>query len=360
MELNEQTRLQLEQMRGDEGGAGQSASLQLKDYQDAQYYGDISLGTPPQPFSVVFDTGSANLWVPSARCKGFNLACFLHRRYNSAKSSTYESDGTPFQIKYGSGSMSGFISRDTLRLGSVQLKNASFAEAVTEPGAAFVLSKFDGILGLAYPSLSVDGLTPVMQALHAAGELAAPRFAFWLSKDPTSSPGGMLFLGGIDDAYYHGPIHYMPVTRKAYWEFDLDGIYLGGKQVVHGVSAIADTGTSLLVGPTDQVHEFVQRLGLSNSGPGGQYAIPCDQASELPTLTFEIGKKKFALNSNEYVLEIEVLGQKMCTLGLMAMDVPPPAGPLWILGDVFLSKYFSVYDFGEDKVGFALAVSQPP
>jgi len=119
-QLNPETALMLSKHGFSEGeGDGDSGRtrLELKDFQDAQYYGDITLGTPPQVFSVVFDTGSANLWVPSARCKGFNLACFLHRRYSSAHSSSYVRDGTPFRIKYGSGSMTGFISRDTLQLG---------------------------------------------------------------------------------------------------------------------------------------------------------------------------------------------------------------------------------------------------
>ena len=98
--------------------AGPLPTVSLKDYQDAQYYGKIELGSPPQSFSVIFDTGSANLWVPSARCRGFNLPCLLHRRYASQHSRTYVQDDTPFAIKYGSGSMTGFISRDTLSVGS--------------------------------------------------------------------------------------------------------------------------------------------------------------------------------------------------------------------------------------------------
>mmetsp|Transcript_8658 Transcript_8658/g.27712 ORF Transcript_8658/g.27712 Transcript_8658/m.27712 type:complete len:496 (-) Transcript_8658:431-1918(-) len=344
-----------------DGDAG-TATVELKDFQDAQYYGEISIGTPPQTFSVVFDTGSANLWVPSSRCKGFNLACFLHRRYASDKSDTFVRDGTPFAIKYGSGSMSGFISHDKISVGSLTLKNASFAEAVTEPGAAFVLSKFDGILGLAYPSLSVNGLTPVMQELIKQGQLAAPLFSFWMSKDPKQTPGGMLFLGGVDDSYYTGDLHYLPITRKGYWQFDLDAVSVGGSDVLTKGSAIADTGTSLIVGPTEQLKKVIGKLGLADAqaGMGGQYSIPCDKKGELPTLSFTLGGKTFSLESAEYVLEMELLGKKMCTLGLMPMDVPKPAGPLWILGDVFLSKYFSVYDFGNDRVGFAEAVATAP
>ena len=110
-------------------------SVGLRDFMNAQYYGEIGIGTPPQPFSVVFDTGSANLWVPSAKCASvLNLACLLHRRYTSSKSSTYKQDGRPFWIKYGAGSMRGFSSMDTVSIGGVHLRNATFAEATEEPG----------------------------------------------------------------------------------------------------------------------------------------------------------------------------------------------------------------------------------
>lgn len=255
--------------------------------------------------------------------------------------------------------MEGFVSRDTLGIGGLTAPNASFAEAVTEPGLAFLFAKFDGILGLAYSSISVNGMPTVFETLFRAGQLPANQFSFWLSKDPKQDPGGMLLLGGVDSRYYAGELLYVPVTRKAYWQFDMDGVYVAGTKLLPGIGAIADTGTSLLVGPSKDVDRLTQRLGLNKSS-NGIYQVKCEQVSRLPTIAFGIGGRKFELSGADYVLSEEWFGTSTCTIGIMAMDIPPPAGPLWILGDVFLSKYFSVYDFENNQVGFADSVTTPP
>jgi len=324
----------------------------IHDYSDAQYYGPISIGTPPQNFNVVFDTGSSNLWVPSKQCALLNIACKTHTKYDSSKSSTYAKNGTTFAIQYGSGALSGFTSQDTVTMGDVSVPNVQFAEAVKEPGIAFIAAKFDGILGFGYPEISVNGMPPFFQSALATGAIKEAKFAFYLATHGSVSSGGELVLGGVDSSKYTGSFTYTPVTRKGYWQFTVDSATLGSSSIGSSIIAIADTGTSLLAMPTDVLKKVVAALpGLTPVAGGKEYSVDCSKISSLPTLTFKIAGKDFPLSGSDYVLQV----QSECVLGLMGIDVP--AGPLWILGDVFLRKYYTVFDYGEDRLGFATAVT---
>jgi len=324
-------------------------SIPISDYLNAQYFGPISIGTPPQSFTVIYDTGSSNLWVPGTGC----TSC-LHTKYDSTKSSTYVANGTTFKIQYGSGSLSGFLSQDTVNLGGVDVTNQVFAEATNEPGLAFQVGKFDGICGMAFRSISVDDVLPPFQNAFKQGLLDANLFSVWLGKEDGQT--GELLLGGINSEKYTGEISYVPLISETYWEFALGGMTMNGKSVTTVTKAIADTGTSLLAGPAADVKAIATAVGAQPViiNPN-EYTIDCSKISSLPDLDIEIAGKTYTLTGADYVDKVSQGGATICLFGMVAIDIPAPRGPLWIMGDVFLRKFYTVFDMGNERLGFATA-----
>lgn len=328
----------------------------LDNYMDAQYYGPIELGTPGQPFNVIFDTGSSNLWVPSETCAIWELACRTHNRYDSSDSSTYKPNGTDFEIHYGSGSMSGFLSTDTCCVAGVCVVDQTFAEATHEPGISFVAAKFDGILGMGFPQISVLGVNPVFNNMVEQGVVPEPVFSFWLNRDPDADLGGELILGGSDPMFYEGNMTYVPVQREGYWEIAMDGMVtpMDGATVGcdGGCTAIVDTGSSLMVGPTAETNAINKMIGGVELIPGtGQYFIICSEIPDMPDIDVMLGGRAYTLEPEDYILQITQQGQTQCISGFMGLDLP--MGPWWILGDVFIGKFYSEFDMGNSRVGLA-------
>ncbi|KAG6603789.1 Aspartic proteinase A1, partial [Cucurbita argyrosperma subsp. sororia] len=447
-----------DQWVNDVGESKNSDIVALKNYMDAQYYGEIGIGTPPQKFTAIFDTGSSNLWVPSSKCV-FSIACFFHARYQSGRSSTYRRNGTSAAIQYGSGAISGFFSYDNVQVGDVVVRDQQFIETTSMSSMTFIAAKFDGILGLGFQEISTGDAVPVWYNMVNQKLVKEPVFSFWLNRNAEEEEGGELVFGGVDPKHFKGQHTYVPVTTKGYWQFNIGDILIGGKPTEYcasGCSAIADSGTSLLAGPSTivtlinraigaagigrpeckavvsqhgksimdlllakvqpekicskigvctfdgthgvsmKIESMVNEKGRSSGGFSdamcsacemavswmndelkqnktqehvidyvnklcdrdlnqGETLVDCGRISQMPTVSFTIGDKVFELNAEDYILKVGEGSAAQCISGFIPLDIPPPRGPLWILGDVFMGRYHTVFDFGKLRVGFAEA-----
>ncbi|XP_017488763.1 PREDICTED: lysosomal aspartic protease-like [Rhagoletis zephyria] len=322
---------------------------QLSNYVDDQYYGAITIGTPPQSFQVLFDTGSSNLWVPGAPCASTDQACQDHNTYNSNISSTYQPNGESFAIQYGTGNLTGYLVADTVSISGLAITGQTFAVATSEPGNTFVDSEFDGILGMGYQTISVDNVLPPFYNLYSQGLIDSPVFAFYLTRNGTSLQGGELTLGGIDTNHYSGELTYVPVTIEGYWQFNMDSVSIDGTNACLDCSAIADTGTSLLAVPSSLLENIQNAIGAVYSE--GEYLVECAALSSLPIISFTIGGTTFNLTSSQYIIETEDENDD-----IVCMSAFEDAGTnFWILGDVFIGQYYTVFDMGNNRVGFATA-----
>ncbi|KAK9496681.1 hypothetical protein O3M35_013046 [Rhynocoris fuscipes] len=313
------------------------------------YYGTVSFGTPPQQFKVMFDTGSAILWVPSSKCY-FSLACWNHNTYKSGDSSTYEEDGEDMGITYEKGEISGFVSRDTFRIGEIEVKNQTFGEATCLSRVPFWRAKYDGVLGLSFRAISISGSLPPVDNMIAQGLLNQPIFSIYLNRDRNSKDGGEIMFGDInEDLVYKETLSPININNIAFWRFNMEGITINNQTVksicYQGCPAMADTGTSVIVGPADEVLEIFKLIGADvDDGVG---LMDCKKIPSLPPITFVVDEKSYTLEAEDYVLQAVHHGKTVCAAGFF-----PQSEYLWILGDVFLGKFYTVYNVSNRTIAF--------
>jgi len=317
------------------------------------YFGTVELGIPPVSFQVVFDSGSGNLLVPGIGCA--YEACEGRTRYNLALSknghrvhcSANESDAEGrdhANIHFGVGNFQGDCFEDQVCIGTV-CYSGSFIASYYESSNPFSIFTFDGVLGLALPYLSRGPEFNVMEKLKATEKLHQSVFSVFFSS--ADSEVSEITFGSIKTSHMASDLHWVPVSSRevGFWEVQMSDITIDDRpqNMCEGCYIAVDTGTSELAGPSIVIQQLSLALNLD---------VNCANYHALPRLGFLINGKILNLEPADYVDE----SQGSCEMSLMAMDIPPPKGPLFILGIPFLEKFYTVYDTVQRQVGFAVAV----
>ncbi|XP_077151164.1 renin [Ranitomeya variabilis] len=325
----------------------------LTNYLDTQYFGEISIGYPPQAFKVVFDTGSANLWVPSSQCSPLYSACASHSRYDSSKSQTYTKNGTGFSILYESGGVRGFLSKDLVTVADIPVFQV-FAEATELPAFPFIFARFDGVLGMGFPTQAIDDITPVFDRILSQKVLEEEVFSVYYSRDSHLNPGGEIMFGGSDQSYYTGSFQYLNLKKHGFWHVNMKGVSVGAEVLFckEGCTVAIDTGAAYITGPAGSVSVLMKAIGAIQQF-AGEYTVECDKISELPDISFHMGGNEYTLKGQAYVLRQLQFGEEVCHVAFSGLDIPPPTGPLWILGATFIGQYYTVFDRRNNRIGFA-------
>ncbi|KAI4902289.1 hypothetical protein NFI96_034711, partial [Prochilodus magdalenae] len=267
---------------------------------DLSYYGQISIGTPPQSFLVIFDTGSSNLWVPSVNCS--SQACMNHNQFNPEDSSTFQSTNESLSIQYGTGSMTGVLGYDTVTVGGISVQNQIFG--LSESEASFMASMTaDGILGLAFQSISSDSATPVFDNMMSQGLVSQDVFSVVLSSN--NQQGSAVLFGEIDSSYYTGSISWIPLSSETYYQITMDSVSINGQTVAcsGGCQAIVDTGTSMIVGPTSDINNLNGWLGATTD-QYGDAIVSCSNIKNMPSVTFTLNGIAFTIPASSYVSQV--------------------------------------------------------
>lgn len=335
-----------------------SVATPLQDM-SSEYIGYIGVGTGSDGEAqfkarVVFDTGSTNLWVASVLCHECSESTGHYDPLKSVSQEQFVGQTNDIDITFGTGELKGPLQVDTYRVGPMAVKKQPFAMIREMTGSVFSSFPFEGILGLAFPSLSFGGIEPFFDRVIKQKLLKNNEFAFYLNTD-SSKPSALLW-GGIDKDLYEGKIVMVPVSQPHYWAVDLVDFRIGNKSYIRGRDGelikylIVDSGTTYFTAPESIYSSILDEF------PGSH----CDQLGNYPPMTFVLksdgGNYDLKVTQETYM----VGGEGSCQPAFMKLDVNRKWGPAMILGEVFMRHFFTVFHRGagdpkDAKIGFAAA-----
>jgi hypothetical protein len=331
----------------------------LRNYFDRVYTGVVSIGTAPQTFRLVFDTGSADAWVFSTRT--IRPPSFVYL-FNGGRSSTYTPLDKEWSIRYGKGSVRGMLAKETFGLGNLTATDQVFAEAI-EFSSDFdnVEMPIDGILGLAMSKISRARSPSLIDNLFAQGKISSRVFTFALRPDTAQEPS--LFMLGEPEQYLtpYGVTYTEIASESNLWMLPLKGFAVGNNAMngpcgdssiesQSGCLALIDTGTSFIGLPQSLYIPVAARI-LANRRDCSKssneiFVCRFKTFKELPVVSFWIGTTLLSISPEDYMID--------GVLGFMPLKVSgTQITDIIILGDTFLKINVVVFDMDRRRIGIA-------
>ncbi|KKA26791.1 hypothetical protein TD95_003163 [Thielaviopsis punctulata] len=342
------------------------------------YFTNITIGTPKQSFTVMIDTGSSDLWVPSARSDICLEGYCTSGEYVASNSSTYESSNVDedFQITYGDNSyVNGVYFNDTLTIGSETLSTMTMGLGVSTDNN-------QGVMGIGLTALESDpsSYKNLPFALVNDDVIKTPAYSLWIN-DKEKEEGALLF-GGVDSSKYSGELKRISIVPDADGNYvylnvnltSLDATSSSGNDTLTSssfpVTVLLDSGTSLAYLPDDIVSQIWSEVGVLNETDitnvrvdAGTPLIPCSRSSNNGSFTFHFASSEgpaITVPMSELVVEIaseakfisgEYKGKSACTFGIWSAS-----DGSYILGDTFLRSAYVTYDLANLQIGMAQTV----
>ncbi|KAI6237662.1 Eukaryotic aspartyl protease [Aphelenchoides besseyi] len=338
----------------------ESKRLEIDDYGDVVYTVNISIGTPPQPFTLKLDTGFAQLIVEELGCAvnppinpyAPTLPPVHKRQFDPTNSSTLSSTDYYCQLDpWGGGTGSNRF--DVIQLGNLNLSAGAFCmldSTTYEEHHDF----YDGILGLGFKDGEEDYL--IMPEILALFNKSV--FVIWLadrkSQRQEGMAGGLLSFGDLDSEHCDQPwtfVDLSPQQEYEYqWKVNITSVQIG-KYSTDGVrEARVFSGDSYLTAAASDFHTIIASIGAQFDYRVDEYVVECDQKATLPDLIITIAEREFHISAYEYLFE-STAGDGLCNLGVYASgELEDP--DVWELSEPFLRAHCVAFDYDKKQIGF--------
>ena len=305
---------------------------------NAELFGKIYVGSPPQELKVLFDTGSSNFWLPGEGCLGLNN----RSSYNLQKSLTSEATGgEDLFLEYGRGQVLGKTVRDTVQIAGMTIKNVTFGQ-ISQMSNISKQSSFDGLIGLGFPELATGKAPTFFQHLLDQKLIDEASYSLYMSDN-----NSVLIFGGVDKKYAKSEFKYFPVIDDGFWSIETDGLVIDDTiiELPNETKFIAsfDSGTSRIRVST-QIGELLDSLiGLEENVNYG-----ADIIESLPNISLKLGSFLLNIPPSSYM----ICDKTHCIYGIQASSgLPDPY--YMFFGAIFLQTFYTHFDFQHKRIGFA-------